>query len=102
MLGLRGMIGKGERSDEVIRAMKWAGALYFGAVGGAGALLSRCVTECEIIAFEDLGTEAVRRLRVKDFPVTVVIDSRGENLYRGGRHAYLMSLRQPIPPSPGR
>jgi fumarate hydratase subunit beta len=92
MLGLRGMIGKGERSDEVIRAIKWAGALYFGAVGGAGALLSRCITECRVIAFEDLGTEAVRRLRVKDFPATVVIDSRGENLYRSGRHAYLLSL----------
>jgi fumarate hydratase subunit beta len=91
MLGLRGMIGKGERSDEVIRAIKWAGALYFGAIGGAGALLSQCITECEVIAFEDLGTEAVRRLRVRDFPVTVVIDSRGENLYRNGRHAYLRS-----------
>ena len=92
MLGLRGMIGKGERSDEVIRAIRWAGGLYFGAIGGAGALLSRCITGCEIIAFEDLGTEAVRRLTIKDFPVTVVIDSRGENLYRSGRHAYLLSL----------
>jgi fumarate hydratase subunit beta len=103
MLGLRGMIGKGERSDEVIRAVKWAGAVYFGAVGGAGALLSQCVTACEIAAFEDLGTEAIRRLRVKDFPATVVIDSRGGNLYRNGRHSYLMSLRnRPIPPAPER
>jgi fumarate hydratase subunit beta len=94
MLGLRGMIGKGERSAEVVRAIMWAGALYFGAIGGAGALLSQCITECEVIAFEDLGTEAVRRLRVKDFPVTVVIDSRGENLYRGGRHSYLLSLSE--------
>jgi fumarate hydratase subunit beta len=94
MLGLRGMIGKGERSSEVIRAIKWAGGLYFGAIGGAGALLSRCVTECEIIAFEDLGTEAVRRLRIEDFPATVVIDSRGENLYKNGRHAYLLSLSE--------
>jgi fumarate hydratase subunit beta len=103
MLGLRGMIGQGERSSEVIRAINWAGALYFGAIGGAGALLSQCITECEVIAFEDLGTEAVRRLRVKDFPATVVIDSRGENLYRRGRHSYLMSLRNgPIPQAPGR
>ncbi|MDR1971753.1 MAG: Fe-S-containing hydro-lyase [Treponema sp.] len=92
MLGLRGMIGKGQRSDEVIRAIKWAGAVYLGAIGGAGALLSECITAAELVAFEDLGTEAIRRLRVKDFPVTVVIDSRGENLYRGGPHAYLRSL----------
>ncbi|MDR0400871.1 MAG: Fe-S-containing hydro-lyase [Treponema sp.] len=103
MLGLRGMIGKGERSDEVIRAVKWAGAVYFGAAGGAGALLSQCVAECEIAAFEDLGTEAVRRLRVKDFPATVVIDSQGGNLYRSGRHGYLMSLRNgPTLPGPER
>ncbi|MDR2375117.1 MAG: Fe-S-containing hydro-lyase [Treponema sp.] len=89
MLGLRGMIGKGERSAEVIRAIKWAGAVYLGAIGGAGALLSACITSSETIAFEDLGTEAIRRLTVKDFPVTVVIDSRGENLYRNGRHGYL-------------
>jgi fumarate hydratase subunit beta len=93
MLGLRGMIGKGERSDEVIRAITWAGALYLGAIGGAGALLSECITASEVIAFEDLGTEAIRRLTVKDFPATVIIDSRGENLYRDGRHAYLLSLR---------
>jgi fumarate hydratase subunit beta len=93
MLGLRGMIGKGERSEEVIRAIKWAGALYLGAIGGAGALLSECITASEVIAFEDLGTEAIRRLTVQDFPATVIIDSRGENLYRGGRHAYLLSLR---------
>ncbi|MDR3248539.1 MAG: Fe-S-containing hydro-lyase, partial [Treponema sp.] len=77
MLGLRGMIGKGERSDEVIRAIKWAGAVYLGAIGGAGALLSECVISAEPIAFEDLGTEAIRRLTIKDFPTTVVIDSRG-------------------------
>jgi fumarate hydratase subunit beta len=94
MLGLRGMIGKGERSDEVIRAIKWAGALYLGAIGGAGALLSECITASRVIAFEDLGTEAIRQLTVKDFPATVIIDSRGENLYRGGPHAYLLSLRR--------
>jgi fumarate hydratase subunit beta len=91
MLGLRGMIGKGERSDEVIRAIKWAGAVYLGAIGGAGALLSECIIASEVIAFEDLGTEAIRRLTVKDFPATVVIDRWGENLYRTGRHAYLVS-----------
>jgi fumarate hydratase subunit beta len=92
MLGLRGMIGKGERSDEVIRAIKWAGAVYLGAIGGAGALLSNCITASQTIAFEDLGTEAIRRLEVQDFPATVIIDSRGENLYRLGRHNYLLSL----------
>jgi fumarate hydratase subunit beta len=89
MLGLRGMIGKGERSEEVIRAIKWAGAVYLGAIGGAGALLSGRVTASEIIAFGDLGTEAIRRLTVEDFPVTVIIDSLGGNLYREGRRAYL-------------
>ncbi|MDR2247203.1 MAG: Fe-S-containing hydro-lyase [Treponema sp.] len=89
MLGLRGMIGKGERSDEVVQAMKQAGAVYMGALGGAGALLSKCITDSRVIAFEDLDTEAIRLLTVKDFPVTVVIDSRGENLYRFGRNAYL-------------
>ncbi|MDR0669132.1 MAG: Fe-S-containing hydro-lyase [Treponema sp.] len=92
MLGLRGMIGKGERSAEVVRAIKWAGAVYLGAIGGAGALLSACITACETIAFEDLGTEAIRRLTVKDLPVTVVIDSRGENLYRDGQRRYRIFL----------
>jgi fumarate hydratase subunit beta len=90
-LGLRGMIGKGKRSEEVIRAMQWAGAVYFGAIGGAGALISRCVTSAEIIAFSDLGAEAVRRLTVENFPVTVVIDSRGNDLYESGRREYLRS-----------
>jgi fumarate hydratase subunit beta len=83
------MIGKGERSAEVVRAIQWAGAVYLGAIGGAGALLSSRVSAAEIIAFEDLGTEAIRRLTVEDFPVTVIIDSRGENLYRSGRLNYL-------------
>jgi fumarate hydratase subunit beta len=81
-LGLRGMIGKGERSDEVIAAMKQAGAVYFAALGGAGALLSSRIKSSEVIAFPDLGTEAVCRLVVEDFPVTVVIDAEGRNLYR--------------------
>jgi fumarate hydratase subunit beta len=88
-LGLRGMIGKGKRSAEVIDAMKKAGAVYFGAIGGAGALLAERIKACEIIAFEDLGAEAVRRLTVEDFPVTAIIDSRGNNLYETGPAAYL-------------
>jgi fumarate hydratase subunit beta len=88
-LGLRGMIGKGKRSAEVIAAIQKAGALYFGALGGAGALLSRRIKSSELIAFEDLGTEAVRQLEVEDFPLTVVIDSRGNNLYETGRESYL-------------
>jgi fumarate hydratase subunit beta len=88
-LGLRGMIGKGKRSPAVIEAMKEAGAVYFGAIGGAGALLAQRIRASEIIAFEDLGTEAVRRLVVEDFPATVIIDSRGNNLYETGPAAYL-------------
>jgi fumarate hydratase subunit beta len=93
-LGLRGMIGKGKRSREVVEAMQKAGAVYFGAIGGAGALLAECITGAEVIAFEDLGTEAIRRLRVKDFPVVVVIDSGGNNLYEQGRRSYLESLKR--------
>ncbi|MDR0623783.1 MAG: Fe-S-containing hydro-lyase [Treponema sp.] len=88
-LGLRGMIGKGKRSAGVIGAIRKAGAVYFGALGGAGALLSQRIKAAEVIAFEDLGTEAIRRLRVEEFPVTVVIDSGGNNLYETGREAYL-------------
>ena len=80
-LGLTGMIGKGLRSDEVAEAMQENGAVYFGAVGGAGALIAKSVTAAEVGAYEDLGTEAVRRLTVKDFPAVVIIDRYGENLY---------------------
>jgi fumarate hydratase subunit beta len=80
-LGLTGMIGKGLRNDEVIQAMKEFGSVYLGATGGAGALLSKCITACETIAFEDLGAEAIMKLTVKNFPVIVVIDSNGNNLY---------------------
>ena len=80
-LGLKGMIGKGRRSAEVIDAMKRNGAVYFAAIGGAGALLSKAITKAEVIAWEDLGTEAVRRITVSDFPAIVVIDSQGNNLY---------------------
>jgi fumarate hydratase subunit beta len=90
-LGIRGMIGKGERSTEVVQAMKEAGAVYFGAIGGAGALLADRIKEAVEIAFSDLGAEAVRRLVVEEFPVMVVIDSLGNNLYRSGREAYLKS-----------
>ena len=79
--GLKGMIGKGKRSPEVIDSMIKNGAVYFAAVGGAGALLSKCIKESEVIAYDDLGTEAVRKLRVENFPVIVVIDSKGRNLY---------------------
>lgn len=80
-LGLRGMIGKGRRSEAVREGMMQHHAVYFAAVGGAGALLSKSILEAEVIAYEDLGTEAIRRLEVKDFPVIVVMDEDGNNLY---------------------
>ncbi|MCI5623232.1 MULTISPECIES: Fe-S-containing hydro-lyase [Anaerostipes] len=79
--GLKGMIGKGKRSPEVIDSIVKNKAVYFAAVGGAGALLSKCIKDSEVIAYDDLGTEAIRKLRVEDFPVIVVIDSHGHNLY---------------------
>jgi len=79
--GLKGMIGKGKRNKEVIESMIKNKAVYFAAVGGAGALLSKRIKSCEIIAYDDLGTEAIRELYVEDFPVIVVIDSKGNNLY---------------------
>ena len=88
-MGLRGMIGKGKRSPDVIGAMQRHGAVYFGAIGGAGALLARCVLSCEVVAFGDLGAEAIRRLTVKDMPLTVIIDSDGSDLYSLGRKEYL-------------
>ena len=91
--GLTGMIGKGKRGPEVIDAMKKHGAVYFGAIGGCGALLSECIKEAEIVAYEDLGAEAIRRLVVKDFPVVVIIDSEGNNLYETGKANYLASLK---------
>lgn len=80
-LGLRGMIGKGKRSKEVKEAVTRNGAVYFAAVGGAGALLSRSIVDSEVIAYDDLGTEAIRKLQVVDFPVIVVMDAEGEDLY---------------------
>ena len=92
-LGLTGMIGKGKRGPEVIGAMKAHGAVYFGAIGGCGALLSKCIKKAEVIAYEDLGAEAIRRLEVEDFPVIVIIDSEGNNLYESGRANYLAQMK---------
>jgi len=88
-LGETVMIGKGQRSQEVKDAVVRNGAVYFAAIGGAGALMAQCVKKSEVIAFEDLGAEAVRRLEVEDFPVTVILDSHGGDLYQEGRKAYL-------------
>ena len=88
-VGARGMIGKGRRNAAVIASMKQHGAVYFGAIGGCGALLSKCIKKAEVIAYEDLGAEALRRLEVEDFPVTVIIDALGNDLYETGRRAYL-------------
>ena len=88
-VGARGMIGKGARLPEVVDAMKKYIGVYFGAIGGAGALLAKCIKEAELIAYEDLGAEALRRLYVEDMPLVVIIDSEGRNLYEEGRRAYL-------------
>ena len=80
-LGLSGMIGKGKRSQDVIDAIILNGAVYFAAVGGAGALLSKCIKKSEVVAYDDLGTEAIRKLEVEKFPAIVVIDRMGNNLY---------------------
>ena len=88
-LGQTGMIGKGKRGEAVVDAMRRYGAVYLGAIGGLGALLGKCVKKAEVIAYPDLGAEAVRKLEVENFPVVVVIDSEGNNLYELGRRAYL-------------
>ncbi len=80
-LGMGGMIGKGKRSPEVLEAIKANKSVYFATVGGAGALLSKCIISSEVVAYEDLGTEAIRKLTVKDLPAIVVIDREGNNLY---------------------
>ena len=94
-LGLRGMVGKGQRSAAVVEAMKAHTSVYFGATGGAGALLAEHILSSEVVAFDDLGTEALRRIRVDRFPVTVVIDSLGNDLYSIGRQAYRSRLSEP-------
>ena len=86
--GLKGMIGKGKRSDDVKDAIVKNGAVYFAAVGGAGALLSKAITSSEVIAYDDLGTEAIRKLHVEDFPAVVVIDSEGNDLYKTAVEKY--------------
>jgi fumarate hydratase subunit beta len=92
--GLSGMIGKGYRSPEVIRAIVRNKAVYFGASGGLGVLLSDKIIKKRTVAFEDLGTEAIFELEVKDFPVIVVIDSEGNNLYETGRRDYLLFMKE--------
>lgn len=87
-LGLKGMIGKGKRSKAVLDGVVRNKAVYLAAVGGAGALLSKCITSAEVIAYEDLGTEAIRKLTVKDFPAIVVVDCDGHNLYETAVEAY--------------
>lgn len=89
--GLTGMIGKGKRNNDVVSAMKVNTAVYFAAVGGAGALLSQCIKESEVIAYDDLGTEAVRRLYVEKLPVITVIDCQGKDLYQTAPEQYKIS-----------
>lgn len=86
--GLRGMIGKGNRGELVINSMMVNQCVYFGSVGGAGALLQDCIKSVEVLAYEDLGTEAIRKLVVEDFPAIVVIDAQGNNLYETERQKY--------------
>ncbi|MBR0576260.1 Fe-S-containing hydro-lyase [Proteiniclasticum sp. BAD-10] len=88
-LGLKGMVGKGRRSEAVKKSMVEQGAVYFAAIGGAGALIKETILAQEVVAYPELGPEAVRKLEVKDFPVTVIIDSEGQDLYELGREAYL-------------
>lgn len=90
--GLRGMIGKGLRSKEVVESMKKNTAVYFAAIGGAAALIGKAVEKAEIMAYEDLGSEAIRKLEVKDLPVVVVIDCEGNNLYEKGQQEYLKTV----------
>ena len=92
-LGLKGMIGKGRRSKEVIDAIVRNQAVYFAAVGGAGAILSKCIKESKVIAYDDLGTEAIRELKVENFPAIVVIDSQGNNLYETAIRDYCRENR---------
>ena len=87
-LGMKGMIGKGNRAPEVIEAMKKHKAVYFGATGGAGALIAKSIKKAEIIAYEDLGPEAIRKLEVENFPVVVVNDTKGNDLYVEGAKKY--------------
>lgn len=87
-MGLIGMIGKGKRTQEVLDAVVRNGGVYFAAVGGAGALLSKCIKSAEVVAYDDLGTEAIRKLQVENLPVIVVADSKGNNLYETATEKY--------------
>lgn len=91
--GLRSMIGKGYRQDAVKESIVKYGGVYFGAIGGAGAMMSNCIKECKVIAFDDLGPEAIRRLVVEDMPLVVIIDSDGNDQYEIGRQDYLKSYK---------
>lgn len=88
-LGLKAMIGKGERNEEVINSIIKNKAIYLGAIGGAAALISKSITKSEIIAYEDLGAEAIRKMEIKDMPLIVIIDTEGNNLYRQGQEEYI-------------
>lgn len=87
-LGLKGMVGKGKRNQAVINAMKKHGAVYFGAVGGAAALIAKSITKVEVVAYPDLGAEAIHRFEIKDFPAVVLIDAEGNNMYEIGPALY--------------
>ncbi len=91
-IGLKGMIGKGQRSPEVIAAIRQYGAVYFAALGGAGALVAKAIRTAEVVCYPDLGTEAIHRFEVEDFPVIVAIDAAGNDLYQQGRAAYARKL----------
>ncbi|ACD24453.1 Fe-S-containing hydro-lyase [Clostridium botulinum] len=92
-LGLKGMIGKGARNEKVIKSIRKNKAIYFGAIGGAAALIAKSIVKSEIIAYEDLGAEAIRKMEVKDMPLVVIIDSAGNNLYEIGQKDYLDTLK---------
>jgi fumarate hydratase subunit beta len=87
-LGMKGMIGKGNRAPEVVEAMKKYKAVYFGATGGAGALIAKSIKKAEVMAYEDLGPEAIMKLEVEDFPVVVINDTKGNDLYVEGAKKY--------------
>ncbi|NFA41536.1 Fe-S-containing hydro-lyase [Clostridium botulinum] len=92
-LGLKGMIGKGARNKAVIESIKKNKAIYFGAIGGAAALIAKSIVKSEVIAYEDLGAEAIRKMEVKDMPLVVIVDSHGNNLYEIGQKNYLSTLK---------
>ena len=93
-LGLGAMIGKGKRTKEVIDAIVRTGSVYFAAVGGAGALLSKCIKHSEVVAYDDLGAEAIRRLEIENFPVIVVVDKEGNNLYETAIEKYRKRIEE--------